>query len=558
MPVSSPNAAHNAPWNENCRWPRRLLHVSSMTSHHWQPGNTYGGYSNPEYNALSYTWGRWRLKPGQRPDVTSLHVQGIIDKWSIPRIDPAHFSVDDFKGAIHTAANANTDFPVDFVWVDVACIDQRESSLEMASEVGRQARIFKGANDVFIWLTKYNFDELYAWATSLERCSTTQDGMEEMVRLIDFLRRDPWFTSLWTLQEAFLRQDATFLSRDSHVIIEKDKNTCTKAVRLKDILNFVGMLHATISDDKVPGTAVNSARLLTLLEESGFQEMFWGFPMVLLTAAKYRQTSAERAADRVYGIMQVFDLQLGSSAPGVSRSRKFVLPELQDQLGAGLLEKYPVMSQLHTHSEPAPFGKAWRLGESSIVPGLARLLYHEMTINGKLDSYSKLSTTTINDVMWGFFEGFSTSVQSIQLAWNGQNIPSIRNASDELYIALDTTDPTEFPALVAAPQYYWSQNQVDLAMHLACSFPKLRVLLLAVLLEQNITDNDQRSKRAFGLFLMPKEEEYGQQCLWRRVGICLWTVRDSDYEEFKHSRAKKNTFKGVHGEEWCYMEGPFG
>jgi hypothetical protein len=176
----------------------RKLPVASTTSpcllddiHHWQPGNIYGGYSNPEYNALSYTWGRWKLNSGQLDDVASLNVHGI-DKWSIPRIDPAHFSVNDFKEAIHTAANANIDFPVEFVWVDVACIDQRESSLEMASEIGRQARIFKGANDVFIWLTKYNFDELHAWATSLERCSTAQDGMKEMVKLIDFLRRDPW------------------------------------------------------------------------------------------------------------------------------------------------------------------------------------------------------------------------------------------------------------------------------------------------------------------------------------------------------------------------------
>jgi len=318
------------------------------------------------------------------------------------------------------------------------------------------------------------------------------------------------------------------------------------------------MLHATISEDEVRGTAVNSTRLLTVLEESGFQEMFWGFPMVLLTAAKYRQTSVERAADRVYGIMQVFDLQLGISAPCVSRSRKFELPELQDQLGGGLLEKYPIMSQLHTHSEPAPFGKAWRLGESSIVPGLTRLVYHEMTIKGNLESYSELSNTTIDDIMWGFFKGFSTSVQSLQLAWGGQNIPSIRNVADELYIALDTMDPTEFPALVAVPQYYWSLNQVDMAAHLACSCPTLRVLLLAVFLEQSITDKDRRPKRAFGLLLMPEGEEYGQQRLWRRVGICLWTVRDSDYEEFKHSRTKKDTFKGMHGEEWCYMEGPFG
>ncbi|RDW56981.1 hypothetical protein BP6252_13934 [Coleophoma cylindrospora] len=554
--MSNPTITHNASWDETCQWPRRLLHVSSMTSHHWQPGNSYGGYSNPEYNALSYTWGRWKLKSGTRPEVTALHIQGIEDIWSIPRIDPDHFSVADFNEVIHATANADLDSPVDFIWLDIACIDQRDSSPEMASEVGRQARIFKGANAVFIWLTKYKFDDLYDWATSLEEFAAAQDGMEEMVRLIDFLRRDPWFTSLWTLQEAFLRQDATFLSRDSRIITGKDDPISVKPFRLKDLTNIVGMLHAIISDS----TAANYPGILDVLEESGFQELYRGFPMVLLTAAKYRQTSPERASDRVYGIMQVFDLQLGSSAPGVCRSQKFELSELQDQLGAGLLEKYPIMSQLHTHSKPAPFGKAWRVGENSTIPGLARLLYHEMTMNGELESFSTLSITTIDDAVWGFVEGTSTSVKGLQqtLSEKSPSINSIKNATKELYIALDTTDPTQVPELEGVPQYYWSLNQIDLASHLVYSCPTMRVLLLAVFHERKFTEKDQKPKRAFGLLLKPEREEHSQSPLWRRVGICLWTLTDCDYEAFKYMKTKKYACNGVYGEEWTYIEGPFG
>jgi hypothetical protein len=38
---------------------------------------------------------------------------------------------------------------VEFVWLDVACIDQRANELRSAAEIGRQAAIFNGAIQVF-------------------------------------------------------------------------------------------------------------------------------------------------------------------------------------------------------------------------------------------------------------------------------------------------------------------------------------------------------------------------------------------------------------------------
>jgi hypothetical protein len=49
-------------FGEDSRWPRRLLNVRNMTSYKWQPGNMYGGTSNPSFSILSYTWGRWRIR----------------------------------------------------------------------------------------------------------------------------------------------------------------------------------------------------------------------------------------------------------------------------------------------------------------------------------------------------------------------------------------------------------------------------------------------------------------------------------------------------------------
>lgn len=147
-------------------WPRRLLHVPSMTSLEWQPGNRYGDHIGPKYSAVSYTWGRYDLDiPGAKRQKKFRHVRGInvdgID-WPVPRINPnEQFSVDQFYNLIKQACEPvdGTDIRTEFLWLDVACIDQNNGPQKMA-EIGRQAVIFQGAYRVFIWLTKLRMDTL--------------------------------------------------------------------------------------------------------------------------------------------------------------------------------------------------------------------------------------------------------------------------------------------------------------------------------------------------------------------------------------------------------------
>ena len=49
---------------------------------------------------------------------------------------------------------------VEFVWIDVACIDQRDGAREKELEIRRQAVIFERAYQVFAWLRTYSNDEL--------------------------------------------------------------------------------------------------------------------------------------------------------------------------------------------------------------------------------------------------------------------------------------------------------------------------------------------------------------------------------------------------------------
>lgn len=122
------------------RWPRRLLHVPSMTSFPWQPGNIYRNTVEPKYNILTYTWGRWRLRDTDEhaSEVESLAIDGV--PWDIPKIKPAHFTADKFLSVIRSITQplSQEDLGVDFIWLDIACINQRDNEPDSAAEVGRQ------------------------------------------------------------------------------------------------------------------------------------------------------------------------------------------------------------------------------------------------------------------------------------------------------------------------------------------------------------------------------------------------------------------------------------
>lgn len=146
-------------------WPRRLLHVPSMTSLEWRPGDKYGGHVAPRYNAISYTWGRYDLDiPGAKKmkryrNTKAIQIKGV--NWPVPRICPEHFSVDQFHRLIWQACESvdGAEGNCDFLWLDVACIDQNNGPQKYA-EIGRQAVIFHGAQRVFVWLTKLGSESL--------------------------------------------------------------------------------------------------------------------------------------------------------------------------------------------------------------------------------------------------------------------------------------------------------------------------------------------------------------------------------------------------------------
>lgn len=208
--------------------PRRLLHVPSMTSLERTSEGFYGNLHEPTYNAISYTWGRFATTHG-----SAVEVNGIT--WSVPRIKPNHFSAESFHQILRRAAGTNG-----LVWVDIACIDQENIDVKM-EEIGKQADIFSQASQVYIWLSSQDATEASA---SLQALSDLAKKVEQIeigecsfeFKDVNFLQQiipaclkllghlaslfsDPWFSSLWTLQEACLCDEAHFLSKYAQVLM---------------------------------------------------------------------------------------------------------------------------------------------------------------------------------------------------------------------------------------------------------------------------------------------------------------------------------------------------
>lgn len=364
-------------------WPRRLLHVPTMTSYEWKPGNIYGSFESPRYNAFTYTWGRWRLKSDELRNVKAIDIGGV--PWDIPRIHPAHFNVHDFYDSLRRAMEPvsslgsgssttkntenHTRAPTEFVWLDVACIDQRGSEPRSAAEVGRQAEIFKGAQNVFIWLTGFEFLKLQHLLTTMTRLNPS-GIMDKDVHILDqmylgfkTLFGDPWFSSLWTLQEVFLRQDGILVSREGRKVFNE-------ALRIDFAFDFIVDLYEVMQIPRMKLTR----RLLPdshtffsdLADQVGLTAIATQNAMLALMASENRTTTYEE--DRIYAIQQMFGLRLGNTSIRAAAGSKFTRLELEVQLGQELLKSYPIHSQAHVFTKPVQWGHGWMVNGDSHIP----------------------------------------------------------------------------------------------------------------------------------------------------------------------------------------------
>ena len=321
------------------KWPRRLLHVPSMESLQRSQEGYYGTVCNPSFNAVSYTWGRFAVDKG-----SALNVSGI--SWQIPCIDPKHFAVTGLQGVLNRIAGPNG-----LVWIDIACIDQEDRYVKM-DEIGNQGDIFRLAHQVYIWLTtlgdEFSGDLIHSldsFTDHLEHMELAENSNE--YKALDFVKqiqgetatlrhnleiffKDPWFSSLWTLQEACLCEQAILLIASGHTIpLSYGPPRRSKSSASLELLNTncqtikINLLPYAEHDKDIKD-------LLAAIDRSGLSFINPGLntgsgSLLLYSAARYRSTL--EPLDRIYGIMQAFGLRLGSSR---EPEKYFTLPELED------------------------------------------------------------------------------------------------------------------------------------------------------------------------------------------------------------------------------------
>lgn len=520
-------------FNENSKWPRRLLNVRTMISHKWQPGNTYDGVSNPTYSILSYTWGRWRDK-NPHSSIKSLDIEGV--PWDIPRVDPKFFTVNEFKyildqivedsGKVELEAVAPAPSP--FIWLDIACIPQWRNSAVGDSEVGRQARIFRGARQAYIWLTTADRS---AANTLLSRDS--EDWDQDVARDIETFRnllRDPWFTSMWTLQESYIQQKARIVTRTG----------LCKAGILHHKAGPLGLSELRGIGHYLAQEASHCSELEELLVEFkemlyrvGFKDRFDFTPLQALECAQFRTSESE--LDRVYGIMQIFgdDFRVGkarvaSETHTAGASHSFALLELEDELGALIVQRYTVISQLFQHDEPPVAGRAWRIcGRASVPEGMthpSRNFEESLRLKQKVSPKPEctLSTSMQSSEMWATFSGEVCLFDDlVSYTRSSDFVPPIEGA---LHVYLDAgLDYSELDEddVESVIEYFGRESLMVLpllsrTMGFETAYLERYGLML---LKPGLKALElHRTRRQWN----SKIEATGLQA-WSRVGICCWS-----------------------------------
>jgi hypothetical protein len=420
-------------------WPLRLLHISTMTSLQRVGDSTYGDTPSPQYAILTYTWGRYRAPWGSR----ALNVKGLT--WKIPPIKEEHFTVDALQKVIGYMGQS-----VDFAWIDICCIDQEDTATKMY-EVGRQAGIFKQATHAYAWLNFHPHGELQAlfdtifdldnvisgwqmWELSDLQKQSVIPRLQHILSALGSLMQDPWFTSLWTLQEAVLRRDALILSstgqpltmshdREYRIRLDMFCNSCWNT--LVDIDGY--------AEDWPQEAIPLNRKIQQIIRTSGLFFRLTNNPNVQYGMAYHRVT--RQPLDRVYAIMQIYGFRLGESLhPGIL----VTLDDLELQLAQELTSRSPMLSQWFVHTVQPSENRTWMISQRSHVPDKL-MLYPCYSDNMALRTFGTIRPTTSRTAI---FSGFARALWDLDGRCHHE-----LDRFHSLYFALDACSVTPLDSI---------------------------------------------------------------------------------------------------------------
>ena len=195
-------------------------------------------------------------------------------------------------------------------------------------EIGRQARIFRYAKQSYAWLSRlsaatlrpslYNLrTAVYGlqnepWAKEGSQHFHSRPWLRMAFDSLTSLTNDPWFSSLWTLQKAFLCTHAIILSHDGQAALDVSTFDL-RPWSLQQLFSFANGLILWSERSRAPRAEPEFNELMELVHGSGLAALHLNNPMALLGVSYTRKTT--RDLDRIDGIMQMFgnDFKVGLS-----------------------------------------------------------------------------------------------------------------------------------------------------------------------------------------------------------------------------------------------------
>ena len=531
-------------------WPTRLLDPRTCTAYQRGASNSYDGDIEPRYVAVSYTWNRFAA-PGkwQRSQVKNV-------PWRIPVVRDYHFTPERLNEVLQEAVDRAN---VRFCWLDIFCIDQSLSPSQ-SEEVHYQPSIFRCATETFVWLTRTPSDILTALQDRWRKCVESEaDHLDQLASSLAAVLEDPWFSSLWTLQEA--EPNTRIIAREG-VSVPSSKlshpgntfdtgfsmSSRESSLTLRDLSlysRFYAKEHSWSPWDfaqLATSERQNAPVLAIKLRRAGLLDTYLFNPNLLYQLAQFREVN--KLQDRLHYIRRdVFNMVQDASPMG--HTARPVSPSQLDSLHLDIILKAPVQSQLFLATSLQPQGPSWALAPDVFVPNfpfLARYLEQHITLcevthgvwpsvnvsgfacslqvfvrsltgaqNLSIQFYLQIASVWLDDPANLCMYDASTEVEGIDFEELGpiaENIvPSTREAMAE---ALQRLCYNSVP--MSTPPVMTESNIVLFQISQASrSSGDNAAYFIGLILERSITpttDSSPRSTTSIGH--------------WRRRGVCFW------------------------------------
>lgn len=373
------------------------------------------------------------------------------------------------------------------------------------------------------------------------------------------LFRDPWFSSLWTLQESVLRRDALILSRSAESVgLGADHaegkvhlgifiNACFNV--FTDIDNYyhwkLPLLPHELggpetSERSLQNSVGRSAMkdLKTTIENRGFHFYRSSNPNVQYAAAQYRECRERK--DRIIAIMQIYKLELGSFMEATDQLSK-TFDELQDGFAMALNTRCPILGQMFIHLEEPNYGRSWCITQRSRVPD---------NLLGYFGAQA-LCTVSFTPMGTAKLTGKACSLSSMISVWRRGPVNPVDQA-DAGRIVLDKTSwcTRSRPRFPCDPSGFRCMGHgITIGKIIIDHFGEenIRLFLLGVVGFHGHPKfkSAQNVKKTQVMMLLVKIIDK-RSVAWKRIGICEWRA------EIVRSRSKIDF-----GTLWTDFEGDF-